>query len=648
MGWQDAPALDSGGGWQSAPAVDEHMAAPSEPEQNFIADRVFKAVDRSPIGFVADIYKRGMRGELITPEEESKLRGLTMGAADPSVGIAQFVANKLGFGEPVNRAISGKEAEYQAGREAVGREGFDAFRMAGNIGVSALPVAAVTKAAPVVTAFERARQGAGIGGAMGLATPVTDVQDAEDYEKTKIKQELIGMGLGAAIPAGTDLTLGMLRSIKNIIKPHFSQQAVTQTAGRVARDVAGDRADDVVAQLERAQQGETAAQAAVPAGSTEFAALQRIAQRGQDPSGYRDIRLAEAKKIGDMWEELNQKMWPLGKKELETANIAGKTLPKLQGEADKLSGAAASKVEDVRRFGAAGQRAENMAQNWFPVEGMPRTPGRYSYANELAQRAEGVVGKSADESLLFGEAARFKQMQADSLAAHGLRPLESKSIINSIDSAMNVPGKRASKVVQQTLGELKTRLDDLSTDGVLDAHDLYTIRKEIGNSIKAYSKESQNWDKNLTAGLERNIQKAIDDAVEKSGGARWRQYLTKYSEGAQKITDRVAREKEATKMASEGMTRAREIAGADEVPISIPNVLSRPVMIINAVLRRAQGVGSEKTTAEIARLMQNPREMAAVMKAAKPSERAELMKVLAGRGLYMAGTQAAAREVGAE
>ena len=289
-----------------------------------------------------------------------------------------------------------------------------------------------------------------------------------------------------------------------------------------------------------------------------------------------------------------------------------------------------------------------MAQNWFPVEGMPRTPGRYSYANELAQRAEGVVGKSADESLLFGEAARFKQMQADSLAAHGLRPLESKSIINSIDSAMNVPGKRASKVVQQTLGELKTRLDDLSTDGVLDAHDLYTIRKEIGNSIKAYSKESQNWDKNLTAGLERNIQKAIDDAVEKSGGARWRQYLTKYSEGAQKITDRVAREKEATKMASEGMTRAREIAGADEVPISIPNVLSRPVMIINAVLRRAQGVGSEKTTAEIARLMQNPREMAAVMKAAKPSERAELMKVLAGRGLYMAGTQAAAREVGAE
>ena len=549
MGWQDAPALDSGGGWQSAPAVDEPMVAPSEPEQNFIADRVFKAVDRSPIGFVADIYKRGMRGELITPEEESKLRGLTMGAADPSVGIAQFVANKLGFGEPVNRAIAGKEAEYQAGREAVGREGFDAFRMAGNVGVSALPVAAVTKAAPVVTAFERARQGAGIGGAMGLATPVTDVQDAEDYEKTKIKQELIGMGLGAAIPVGTDLTLGMLRSIKNLIKPHFSQQAVTQTAGRVARDVAGDRADDVVASLERAKQGQTAGEGAVGAGSAEFEGLQRLARQSA-PSEYMD----------------------------------------------------------------------------------------------LAAQQQALAG--AEKQALGVTTASLRSKALESANANGVR---SENVISNIDAQLSEKGVRASDVVQKTLGGIKDKIAALTNEnGVIDANDLYTVRKEVGNSIATFSKETSNWDKRLTSSLERKIQGAIDDAIEKAGGRGWKQYLSEYSKGIQDISSRDVATKTARKMEVAGASKAREIAGADEVPISIPNVLSRPVMIINAVLRRAQGVGSEKTTAEIARLMQNPREMAAVMKAATPSERAELMKVLAGRGLYMAGTQAAAREVGAE
>lgn len=628
---------------------DTPAAVPAQ-ESSFISDRVNTAIDRSPIGFVADIYKRGLKGELITPEEESKLRGFAMGAADPSVGIAQFVANKLGFGDPVNQAIASKEAEYQAGRESAGREGFDAMRMAGNVAspVTVLGMKGLSQVAPAATAFERARQGAGVGGAMGLSTPVTEVQDAEDFEKKKIQQELIGIGFGAVVPATMDMTLGALRALKNIIKPHFSQQAITQTAGRVARDVAGERTDDVIAALERAQQGETAAQAAVPAGSTEFAALQRITQRGQDPSGFRANRLAEEQRIADMWEELNRAVWPLGRKELETANIAGKMKPQFQNEADRLASAAASKVEDVRRFTSAAQRADDMAQTWYPVEGMPRTPGRYSRGAELEKRAIDVAGRAADDSLILGEGARFAQRQADSLAAHGLRPLESRSIIDSINSTMNVPGKQASKVVQQTLGELKTRIDDLSTDGVLNAHDLYTIRKEIGNSIKLYSKENQNWDKSLTAGLEKNIQKAIDDAIEKAGGTRWKEYLAKYSEGAQKITDRVAREKEATKMASEGMTRARAITGQDEIPISIPNVLSRPVMIINAILRKAQGVGSEKTNAEIARLMQNPREMAAVMKAATPSQRAELMKIMAGRGIYIAGSQAAARETGAE
>ena len=450
-----------------------------------------------------------------------------------------------------------------------------------------------------------------------------------------------GVMIGAGLPIGVRAATPAFGALKDIVMPLLGKKGVTHAAARVVRDAAGDRLDDVTQYLKHAEMGETAAQAAAPAGSTELSALQRIVQRKADPSGFRDIRIAEEGRIGQMWDDLNKKLWPLGKKELETANVAGTVGKKLQSEADTLSDVALSKIEDVRRFGAAGQRADALAQSWYPVSGMPRTPGRYSYADELSKRAEGVVSKSADESRLFGEAARFKQMQADSLAAHGLRPLKSDSIVSSINAKLNVPGQRESKVVKATLNDLKERINAASTDGVLDAHDLYTIRKEIGDSVQKFAKENQNWDKRLTSGLEKSIQGTIDDAIERAGGSRWKEYLRKYSEGADKINARVMRSEDARKMASEGMTRARDIAGMDEMPISLPNLLSRPMMIINSVLRKTQGIGSEKTTAEIARLMQNPRELAAVMKVAAPSERAELMKIIAGRGIYIAGSQAA-------
>ena len=54
---------------------------------------------------------------------------------------------------------------------------------------------------------------------------------------------------------------------------------------------------------------------------------------------------------------LNNQLIPVLENKLNTANIAGRELPRLQGEADRFNAAAANKVEDVRRFTAAGERA---------------------------------------------------------------------------------------------------------------------------------------------------------------------------------------------------------------------------------------------------------------------------------------------------
>lgn len=644
--WEDyqpsQPSVERG------PWEDYGGASPIEPvpqeEKGFFASIPSQMLKSTPFGMAADMYERGGRGELLTPKEESQLRGLGMGASNLAVGGAQYAANALGIGEGINDAIQRKEAEYQAGREAAGREGFDAMRLAGNVidPVAVLGMKGMGKVAPAETTWERIMQGAGAGGAIGLMSPVTS---GNDFEGEKNSQIGAGMTIGGAIPATTALVGGTYNTLKNLISPSMGKEGTQRAALKVINDVLGERRAPVVERLGQAEAGETAAQAAAPAGSAEFAGLQRIAAKNA-PSEFRDIRLAEEARIGKMWDDLNKKLWPLGKGELDTANVAGNALPKLQGEAEKLAGAAARKAEDVRRFSAAGQRADEMAQKWYPVEGMPRTPGRYSYADELAKRADKVAGQAADESLILGEGARFKQMQADSLAAHGLRPLKSDAIVNSINAKLNVPGQRASKVVQATLNDLKERINTHSTDGVLDAHDLYTIRKEIGNSIKTYAKENQNWDKRLTSGLEKSIQGTIDDAVKKAGGGRWEEYLTKYSEGADKINARVIRGEDARKMGAEGLSKAAKITKMDEAPGTLPNPLHRGVMVANAVIRRLEGYGGQKTTDEISRLMANPQELYKLMKAATPQERMVLAKEFMRNTAISTSAQAAGRGIG--
>lgn len=121
-------------------------------------------------------------------------RGVAMGAADPSVGLAQLAVNALpgDAGDTMNAAIAKKEREYQAQRDG---GGFDAARMAGNV-VSPANLIAAAKVPMAATTGMRALQGAGLGLAAGLSEPVTDGGDT--FASTKAKQGAVGAVFGAA------------------------------------------------------------------------------------------------------------------------------------------------------------------------------------------------------------------------------------------------------------------------------------------------------------------------------------------------------------------------------------------------------------------------------------------------------------------
>ncbi len=132
--------------------------------------------------------------DIMTPKQESMYRGFAMGAADPSVAAYQIAANAMPgkSGPQANQAIAGKEQQYQQGKDASGREGFDWSRMGGNLAVT---VPATRGIAPVQGIWNSLKQGAAVGAGSGLFMPVTE----GDYLTQKADQVGTGATGGAVL-----------------------------------------------------------------------------------------------------------------------------------------------------------------------------------------------------------------------------------------------------------------------------------------------------------------------------------------------------------------------------------------------------------------------------------------------------------------
>lgn len=235
---------------------------------------------------------------------------------------------------------------------------------------------------------------------------------------------------------------------------------------------------------------------------------------------------------------LNEALIPTLKTELGAANIAGEKLPVLQGEADRFAQAAANKVEDVRRFTAAAPRAEAAARTNLIERGLPVGAAKYTYLGELGPKAEQVATQAAEASLPFGEASRFAQAAADSLAAHGLKPLESAPIVAKIASMTKNPEFAGNKDISTALSRVAQDIGQWTNQGgVIDAFALDAIRK---NSVNAairdlYPAADAKVQKELAASVLSKVKPLIVDAIEQAGGTGYGQYLTDYAAGRQAI-----------------------------------------------------------------------------------------------------------------
>jgi len=240
-----------------------------------------------------------------------------------------------------------------------------------------------------------------------------------------------------------------------------------------------------------------------------------------------------------MKKELNEKLISTLKTELEAANIAGKMKPKLSGEAERMEEAARRKVEDVRRFTAAGPRGESLARSGLIEKGQPVGATKYTYlGGDLPRLAEKVAADSAEGSLRFGDAARFARAAEQSLEAHGLRPLNGESVINQISQKLKDPSFAGNEDVRNSLIKVAEDIRQWTNKGgVIDAFALDSIRKNSVNSAiqKMYPSATKQAQKELAAKVLENVKPTIIDAVENAGGTGYRQYLSDYAKGSQVI-----------------------------------------------------------------------------------------------------------------
>lgn len=263
--------------------------------------------------------------------------------------------------------------------------------------------------------------------------------------------------------------------------------------------------------------------------ATRIRTLQQVAG-GADQTAARQAA-SELKKI------LNERLIPTLEREIGAANIAGKLQPKFQAEAERMGAAAAGKVEDVRRFTAAADRARGTQV--FPVEGQPRAPQRYTYLGELANKADEVADQAASASLAFGEARRFADAANASLAAHNLKPLKSEPIVSALQTRLSdpkvAPGNRDLQVAINQIGrELQAWTNN---NGVIDAWAIDTIRKNAINGVvrRLYQGADQNAQREVAAKITAEVRPLLVEAVEQAGGTGYGKYLKDYSLGAQSI-----------------------------------------------------------------------------------------------------------------
>jgi len=532
---------------------------------------------------------------------QAAAEGIIKGGGNIMFGGQQLVGKGLqalgatDTGRALIEDAARRQAEAQA-RVAPFKQQYPVATGAGELGTEAIltaplggmiakPVAALATRAPALAPVVNALRTSGF--SSGLATQSAPMAT----RAADIGARLVGGGtvggaaaaltnpdeIGAGVGVGAGLAVAAPPVVKTLTKSAgfltdaFTGKLAQVNAGKISREVAGERINAIRAALTAAPEDLTAAQAAsgvqrdawqalgAMTGKTDerslllkqqfaddLASLQRAAEGGNAT----EARAAYEESI----KRLNQLTADMRNIELQAANQAGQTINRL---APQMQQRQASMVNALREGMPMGQPLPGQATVNAATEAAQRRvaaaqgkPGFLSQGDR-SQEWQATSDVFADIAKQRRAEAGFLERQIGSLEDYGLRPLDASSITSAIDAKLSQPGLRASSNVTQVLQAVKDDIANLTAKGggVIDAHDLYTLRKEGINEriMQILGQTDPKVSAKVTSKVLQEVRPLIDDAIEKAGGTGWRDYLKTYSQGMQAV-DQKAMAAEALKL----------------------------------------------------------------------------------------------------
>ena len=405
------------------------------------------------------------------------------------------------------------------------------------------------EAADVYLGLKEPRKGAEI-----VTEPAKNILEGATYEAGgRVAAPIIAKGAGKAAEGVSNL-LGKVADLRQI---------PTQKAAKIAREaIGGGELDDVLNALRNAKPGQTPAQALADAGinqPTAQALLQRASQR--DPKFFTDLlktqdfatvnklsqlaggetATASRNTLANMKDALNSMTGPQRDAALNRGNL-GKAVAEYEAQAGKLSKEAAAKVQEVRDLINAGNKAEAWAKLQVIKQGLPVSTARYTYANELAEKAFGEWSdKAAQASLDLGQGAKFAGDAAGVLRRYGVKPLKGAELAQKIANIANNEAYAGNDILEASV---KRVVDDINkwtgSGGVIDLKAMDAIRKNSVNAAVRDLLKGQlpTIQQEAAASAMAKIKPLIDDAIEAAGGKGYKQYLADHAAGMRKIDAR--------------------------------------------------------------------------------------------------------------
>jgi len=487
--------------------------------------------------------------------------------------LGDKIAEQFGFtpvvGKAINEHLANLKAMQEKGMAAAGNSGFD---WGGLVGSGVIGGAALKNIPAAATYLGKVLQGAGFGTILGAATPVTD--NPENFFKEKAIQTGIGTVAGGALSALVPPATAIGKwGYTNLVEPWLNPTAIK---GRAYLSSLANKANDVVPLLRQNEQivpgsMPNAGEAAAPAGSTGFSALQKGASRvpqtadlyqaGTDAANA--ARVAQLRTVGQTPEALQT---------AETARTA-----------------AANPLYQAAREGTA------------PVDIAP-----------ILDKVNGILDKNPGNRELVTELNNIKK----GLEAAGSDAQKVSSVLDGLKTSIS---NKDNSFIRGQLSNIKEQIS-VAIPGYANAQAVFKKASEPINQMQigqylenklvpALSDEAKQKSAAYAAALE-NAPGTIKNAL---GTPRYetltKALTTEQLAAVNSVRDDLARTARYDQLAKTGGADVQNIAStSQQEPLGgpIPAFLKRSLMVFHSIIDRLGGKIDKKIAAEIATEMTNP------------------------------------------